>query len=140
MKCRLLIIAFLITLFGCAHPYVGKTVNSYSPLWCRINMFPISCMIAQPHLKFVYETDFNSATGEYSVQGHAEPVSIKSFSNFQVEKSNFYLVLAKDGIITDVISFFLPSNSVQDKIPFNFKFKSKQFDSMSIIYEFWVSG
>ena len=141
MKHKFIIIALLVICCGCAHPLIGRSVfienNKY---WCRSNSFN-DCIVQTEHLIFKYSvTLIDPVAGEYIIKGHAEPVNIGAFSNFQTEKSTFYFLLAKYGIITDVVSFMMGSNSVQEKIPFNLKFKTKPFDATAILYEFWVSG
>lgn len=142
MRCKLFIIALLLALCGCAHPYIGLPVRTTGPYWCHIHAIPqpCSCIIQTEHLKFVFETSYNDVSGECSIIGHIEPISIKSFSNFQVEKSTFYFVLARNGIIVDVVSFLLSSNNPGNNIPLNLKFKSKPFDAISIDYYFYVTG
>jgi len=139
MRYKPLFIALLLALSACAHPYIGVKVNPMPPLWCNINTANESCVIETEHLKFVFDTGRDPATGEYTINGYAEAISVKSFSRFHTEKSNFYFVLAFNGTITDVVSFMLINPNVKGKIPINIKFKSPLFDSITITYEFVMS-
>ena len=133
-----LLVAVLIA--GCAHPYIGLPVRTSHPMWCSAYTFPKSCVIITDHLKYDFKINYNDVTGECSINGYIEPVSIKSFSHFQVDKSNFYFIFANNGVVSDVVSFLLTSDNLQNNIPLNLKFKTKPFDFVSIDYNFVVSG
>ncbi|MBU2620822.1 MAG: hypothetical protein KKD92_00695 [Proteobacteria bacterium] len=140
MRYKLLFIALLLILSACAHPYIGLPVRTTGPFWCHTYAFSKSCVIITEHLKYDFEINYNAVTSECSINGHIEPVSIKSFSNFEVDKSTFYFIFANNGVVVDVVSFLISSDNLQNNIPLNLTFKTKPFDSVSIDYSFVVSG
>lgn len=140
MKFKSLTVVLFLIFCACAHPYIGRQTRTTGPLWCRTYIFPKSCVIITEHLKYDFEINYNDVTGECSINGYIEPVSIKSFSRFQVDKSNFYFIFASNGIVVNVIPFLLTSDNVQNRIPLNLNFKTWAFDAMTVDYSFVVSG
>jgi len=139
---RMLVFALLfVFLLGCAHPLIGRSVhNKGNPYWCHMVRSPEYCTILTQHLRINIKVDTGTEEGEYIINGDAEFLTTKGFSRVVVEKSDFYFILAKNGIITDVISFMLAGDDVQNKLPLNLKFKTKPFDAVSLDYYFYVIG
>jgi hypothetical protein len=137
MRYKLLAIALLFTLCSCANPLIGRHVDNEDPEWCHVDAFPGSCKIPIGAFQFDYETKFDSVSGEYSIQGYATAISVRSIQGVSIHDSNTYFILAKGGVITDVI-YYNWGGDLKNKNKFSVKFKSSPFDSMTIGYDLIV--
>lgn len=135
----IILFSFLFLFCGCAKEYVGKRVNTsewiiYSPGQKR-NFFT-------GHFVFEIKITETGSDGEYFLEGTLDGTrgSLKSFNHLVIHECRFYILLAKDNVIVDNISFFPKGSDHRNKLPFSRKFKTTYFDSYTIGYEVSVRG
>jgi hypothetical protein len=66
--------------------------------------------------------------------------SLKSLDHLIVQDCSFSLILAKDNLVVDNVSFFPIGTDHTHKLPFKRTFKTVPFDSFQISYQIAVGG
>ncbi len=140
--CLIAILAFIPLLSSCADKFIGRQVDT--TYWWHVESLPNSRILGNEDSYFVFEMTISKGDveGEYLLEGHIDPTKgkAKSWGTFQTQKCRFTLLLAKDGVITDKVSFMPVGNSLSRKLPFSKKFKAAPFDSATITWKASVRG
>ena len=134
-------IIFLLVSSGCSlkKPYVGLQVNTND--WVKYSSGE----------KINFETDAadfeltitkTEEEGEYLLEGimDGSDGSLKSIHHLVIRECRFSLILAKDNVVVDNVSFFPQGTDHTHKLPYKKKFKTVSFDSVTITYEMSVRG
>ena len=131
----------LFSINGCSlkHPYVGKRFNTDN--WLKYSSGK-KYVIKGRFFKYEFTISNTNVDSEYLFEGTMDGSrgSAKSIGHIVTRDSAFYLLLAKDGVIIDAISFFPRGTDILQKLPFKKTFKSAPFDSMIITGKLSVRG
>ncbi len=142
--CCFAIIAVVALVSACTHRYVGRQVNVDTPFWCVCEDLPASCALGDESEAFLFDFTVSkgSAEGEYIVNGSMDGSSgaLKSISTLVRSQCRFGLVLAKDGVVIDFISFSPDGIYLSRKTTFKKTFTSEPFDAISISYNVLANG
>ncbi len=142
---RMLVMAIilLLTLFpSCADRYIGKQFDT--SWWWQVNSLPASATMGDENDYLVFEMTISKTEvdGEYLLEGYVDPTvgKAKSWATFQTNKCHFSIILAKDGVVTDRVSFHPEGSSLSRKLPFRRKFKTGPFDAVTVTWKAGVRG
>ena len=118
---------------GCSFrkPYVGRSVDSSSwPQYFSGKKFIFNTSVAV----FEFTINETEVNGEYFLEGTMDGSrgSLKSINNLVTKDCRFYLLLAKDNVIVDSVSFSPLGADHTHKLPFSKRFKADPFDSVNI--------
>jgi hypothetical protein len=134
-------IIFVLLYSGCSlkSPYVGRMVNTEN--WAKYfsgeNItFPTDAANFELTITKTKEDE------EYFLEGTMDGSegSLKSISHLVASECRFNLLLAKNNVIVDSISFFPIGDDHTRKLAFKRKFKTVPFDSVTLIYTMSVRG
>ncbi len=136
------ILSIMTILSSCADRYIGKEVDT--SYWWQVGSLPASALIGNEDDYLVFEITISKgeAEGEYLLEGNVDPTigKAKSWTHFQTNKCHFSLLLAKDGVITERVSFIPVGSSLGRKLPFKKKFNANPFDALTIVWKAGVRG
>ena len=145
-KCFILIpmIVLILTFFlsSCAKPYIGRRVNTYSSRWCSYYNVSKTCNIKDDWFVFEFTISNVQEDGKYLIEGTIDTSQgkAKSWTRIERKDSNFALILANDGVVTDYISFLPMGTYLGRKLPFKKRFETQPFDAITITWNVSVSG
>ena len=132
-------IVFLLS--GCTlkKPYVGLEVNTNNWPQYRSGQH---ITFRSDAAKFEITVTDSQEEGEYNLEGIMDGSEgvLKSISHLVIRDCRFSILLAKNGVVVDNISFFPRGKDHRHKLPFKKKFKTVPFDSISISYQMSVAG
>ncbi len=142
--CFFAVIGAVALVSACTHKYVGRQVDVDTPFWCVSESLPASCTLGDESEAFLFDFTVSrgSVDGEYIVEGFMDGSAgaLKSISTLVRGQCRFGLVLARDGVVIDYISFSPDELYLSRKIPFKKTFTSEPFDAISISYNVLANG
>ena len=133
-KLILTVVGILIfsMLTGCGTKrYVGERVNYSGPYWCSYSEYSNngekSCKIEQGVMIFSFDIKKQEDTENYIIEGTIDlsKGAVKSFDRIDNAKTRFFMLVAKDGYITDNVGF-RPHyfDGINNEIPFRIVYES----------------
>ena len=139
---KTLLLLLILTLTGCAHPYLGRTVNTQNQYWGQCNRFPAHCTLQDQWFKFEFTVNKGTVDGEYFIKGWMDGTDgrAKSFTHFVSGETRFTLLMAKDGKIVTTKAFYPNGEYLDRALPFTATFKSQPFDAVTITWKATVRG
>lgn len=140
--CSISMISMVALVISCADRYIGRQVDP-SQLY-SITSLPETYFMGDEDDYLAFEITFSrgEAEGEYIMEGYVDPTvgKAKSWDTFQTKGCHYSVLLAKNGVITDRVSFSPSGNSLGRKLPFKKKFQTAPFDAFTIIWKIVVRG
>ncbi len=137
----LILISLAFILSGCSlsKPYVGLEVDTTR--WKQYQE-GVTYFIYTNHVEIQIKISETENQNEYVMVGtvDASNRSLKSFDRFVVEDCNFRILLAKNNLIVDSLTFFPKGEDINNKLPFKRKFTTDAFDSFTVTYQIAVRG
>jgi hypothetical protein len=134
-----LIILFLCSSCNLKKPYVGLEVNTANwPKYLSGEMITFET----DHAVFELTITETNEDGEYLLQGTMDGSggSLKSIGSLVTNQSRFSLLLSKNNVVVDNVSFFPLGTDYLNKLPFKKTFKTVPFDSITLTYQISVRG
>jgi len=142
----LAVLLVALCLSGCAHPHLGKKVDTRSPVWCAVRGLPQVCSVKTEYFTFTCRLSQGAASDEYVIEGSATSAGLGSFTSLVDgpiggnPPSRFELLLVKDGVIKESIPLSMLGTDLSRGFTFKRVFKSAPFDAMTIWYMINVRG
>jgi hypothetical protein len=133
------IILFLCSSCNLKKPYVGLECDTTD--WPRYSSGE-TITFETNHAVFEMKITETQKDGEYILEGTMDGSegAFKSIGSLVTNQCRFSILLAKDNVVVDNISFFPKGTDYLHKIPFKKTFKTVPFDSITLSYQIYVRG
>ena len=144
------LLASLFGLVSCFQKrYVGLKVNYNPNVWCRYdasaNGGEKSCYIDLSKMVLEFAITKGPNPGEYIVEGTMDPTKgeFKSWSHILDKDTHFNIIIAKDGIVVDNVTFrpVTAFGELKGKLPFKIHLNQPNgFDAVTFTGEITMRG